>query len=215
MNSSDNLLKNLKWHDFVKSVSTNFNVLCEMISSAIGVGESDIKKNIVLDSSNIEKPYDLITKIESDYIIIKTSKFNKFIKNIPEYGRFYFKKFIDDEQSYIIYINLESIHNSFYDGMLEQEFKKISDIMNIDINDKENLKDYSILVSCLRLLPKENLDEIRNKDLTNVMISINYDQKCIDSKNVSSFFKNQTLFCLIFCINLLIDFFYFIVIMGI
>ena len=93
------------------------------------------------------------------------------LSNVPLVGRFYTVIYDNDGQVYNINIDLDSIFDYYYDSVLEDEFKFISDFAGVPLS-RDRLKDISLICSCLNLLPYYEAIKILDSGVDSFRITV-------------------------------------------
>lgn len=156
MNDKEMLLRELKRKVFIKRLETEDSTVAMTIALSLGLDIKYVKKHLVLDKNTVEGPYDLVTSITQNYIKIKTSKYNKIIRSIPVEDRFYRVFYNEKNQQYKIKIDIIKLFEYYYVEALEDEFKNSSVDFKVDIKNREQLMNISILCAALRLIPEDD-----------------------------------------------------------
>lgn len=153
MQEKINTLKEIERENYIRRIKEDKENLICLISDVLGIDKKYVKKHI----TNIEEsPYDLITTVTSNYIKIKTSKYNKIIKNIEE-NEFYKKTYNEDKGYYKIKIDINKIYDEYFETVLEKELNEMS--KDFKEKSKEELLDLCTVFSLMSRIPK---DELKN-----------------------------------------------------
>ncbi len=153
MEEKINTLKEIERENYIRRIKEDKENLIMLISDVLGIDKKYVKKHI----TNIEEsPYDLITTVTSNYIKIKTSKYNKIIKNIEE-NKFYKKTYNEEKGYYKIKIDINKIYDEYFEMVLEKELNEMS--KDFKEKSKEELLDLCTVFSLMSRIPK---DELKN-----------------------------------------------------
>ena len=153
MKEKINTLKEIERENYIRRIKEDKENLICLISDVLNIDKKYVKKHI----TNIEEsPYDLITTVTSNYIKIKTSKYNKIIKNIEE-NKFYKKTYNEDKGYYKIKIDINKIYDEYFEMVLEKELNEMS--KDFKEKSKDELLDLCTVFSLMSRIPK---DELRN-----------------------------------------------------
>lgn len=159
MKEKENLLKELRRKQFNKFLEDK-EFLSAIIGQTLNIDENYIKENIKKDNQEEYEPYDIITKLTDTRIKIRTSKYNKIIKNINTRGEYYKKWFEENSQEYKIKIYLDKIFESKYKIIEQTQKDKIEELFEEEPLEKEDI--LNIMIAELGL-----------KYANNIKISIN------------------------------------------
>ena len=146
------ILKEIERENYIRRINENKESLVSLISDVLRIDKKYIKKHIT-DTEN--SPYDLITKITPNYIKIKTSKYNKVIKNIENDSTFYKKTYNEERGYYKLKIDINKIYDEYFEMVLERKLDKMS--KDFENKDKDELLDICTAFSIMSRIPKEEL----------------------------------------------------------
>lgn len=121
MKEKENLLKELRKKQF-NTFLKDEEFLFAIIGQALDLEKEFVKEFIKPEELEEYDPYDLITKVTDTRIKIRTSKYNKIIKDMKKKGEYYKKWYDENTQEYKIKICLDKIFENKY-NILEQEQK--------------------------------------------------------------------------------------------
>ena len=153
MEEKINTLKEIERENYIRRIKEDKENLIMLISDVLGIDKKYVKKHI----KNIEEsPYDLITTVTSNYIKIKTSKYNKIIRNIEE-NKFYKKTYNEEKGYYKIKIDINKIYDEYFEMVLERELNEMS--KEFKEKTKDELLDLCTVFSLMSRIPK---DELKN-----------------------------------------------------
>ena len=153
MEEKINTLKEIERENYIRRIKEDKENLIMLISDVLGIDKKYVKKHI----TNIEEsPYDLITTVTANYIKIKTSKYNKIIRNIEE-NRFYKKTYNEEKGYYKIKIDINKIYDEYFEMVLERELNEMS--KEFKEKTKDELLDLCTVFSLMSRIPK---DELKN-----------------------------------------------------
>ena len=154
MEEKINTLKEIERENYIRRIKEDKENLIMLISDVLGIDKKYVKKHI----TNIEEsPYDLITTVTSNYIKIKTSKYNKIIKNLDESTIFYKKTYNEEKGYYKIKIDINKIYDEYFEMVLERELEKMS--KDFKEKSKDELLDLCTVFSIMSRIP---IEELRN-----------------------------------------------------
>lgn len=175
MKEKINELKEIERENYIRRIKEDKEALISLISDVLEIDKKYVKKHITFDIENT--PYDLITKITPNYIKIKTSKYNKIIKNIQDDNIFYKKTYNEEKGYYKIKIDINKIYDEYFEIVLEQELKEME--KQFKTKTKDELLDICTVFSLMSRIPKEelknNIQIIKESDsLTRIRIAIPY-----------------------------------------
>lgn len=175
MKEKINMLKEIERENYIRRINEDKESLILLISDILNIEKNYVKKHIVFDIDNT--PYDLITKVTPKYVKIKTSKYNKIIKNIENNNIFYKKTYNEEIGYYKIKIDINKIYDKYFDMILEKELDEMS--KDFKMKTKEELLDICTVFSLMSRIPKEklknNIEIIKQSNsLTRIRITIPY-----------------------------------------
>ena len=153
MQEKIDMLKEIERENYIRRLQEDKDSLSALIADVLGLNKKYIKNHI----TDIEdSPYDLITTVTHKYIKIKTSKYNKIIKNIN--GNDFYKKTYNEEKGYYkIKIDINKIYDEYFEMVLEKELNEMS--KEFEEKDKDELLDICTLFSLMDRIPKEELKD--------------------------------------------------------
>lgn len=148
------MLKEIERENYIRRVKEDKESLISLISDVLMIDKKYVKKHI---KTIEESPYDLITTVTANYIKIKTSKYNKIIKNLDESTIFYKKTYNEEKGYYKIKIDINKIYDEYFEMVLERELNEMS--KDFKEKSKDELLDLCTVFSLMSRIPK---DELRN-----------------------------------------------------
>lgn len=148
------MLKELERENYIRRVKEDKESLISLISDVLMLDKKYVKKHITTIE---ESPYDLITTVTANYIKIKTSKYNKIIKNIDDSTIFYKKTYNEEKGYYKIKIDINKIYDEYFEMVLERELDEMSKDFKTD--NKDELLDLCTVLSIMNKIP---IEELRN-----------------------------------------------------
>ena len=148
------ILKELERENYIRRVKEDKESLISLISDVLMLDKKYVKKHITTIE---ESPYDLITTVTANYIKIKTSKYNKIIKNIDDSTIFYKKTYNEEKGYYKIKIDINKIYDEYFEMVLERELNEMSKDFKTD--NKDELLDLCTVLSIMNKIP---IEELRN-----------------------------------------------------
>ena len=148
------MLKELERENYIRRVKEDKESLISLISDVLMIDKKYVKKHITTIE---ESPYDLITTVTANYIKIKTSKYNKIIKNIDDSTIFYKKTYNEEKGYYKIKIDINKIYDEYFEMVLERELDEMSKDFKTD--NKDELLDLCTVLSIMNKIP---IEELRN-----------------------------------------------------
>lgn len=148
------MLKELERENYIRRVKEDKESLISLISDVLMLDKKYVKKHITTVE---ESPYDLITTVTANYIKIKTSKYNKIIKNIDDSTIFYKKTYNEEKGYYKIKIDINKIYDEYFEMVLERELDEMSKDFKTD--NKDELLDLCTVLSIMNKIP---IEELRN-----------------------------------------------------
>ncbi len=153
MQEKIDMLKEIERENYIRRIKEDKENLIMLISDVLGIDKKYVEKHI----TNIENsPYDLIIKVTHKYIKIKTSKYNKIIKNIKD-NDFYKKTYNEEKGFYKIKIDINKIYDEYFEMVLEKELNEMS--KEFEEKNKDELLDICTLFSLMDRIPKEELKD--------------------------------------------------------
>ena len=155
MKEKINILKEIERENYIRRVKENKESLISLISDVLMLDKKYVKKHITFDIENT--PYDLITKVTANYIKIKTSKYNKIIRNLDDNSIFYKKTYNEEKGYYKIKIDINKIYDEYFEMVLEKELNEMS--KDFKTNNKDELLDLCTVYSLMSKIP---IEELRN-----------------------------------------------------
>lgn len=148
------MLKELERENYIRRVKEDKESLISLVSDVLMLDKKYVKKHITTIE---ESPYDLITTVTANYIKIKTSKYNKIIKNIDDSTIFYKKTYNEEKGYYKIKIDINKIYDEYFEMVLERELDEMSKDFKTD--NKDELLDLCTFLSIMNKIP---IEELRN-----------------------------------------------------
>lgn len=148
------MLKELERENYIRRVKEDKESLISLISDVLMLDKKYVKKHITTIE---ESPYDLITTVTANYIKIKTSKYNKIIKNLDDSTIFYKKTYNEEKGYYKIKIDINKIYDEYFEMVLERELDEMSKDFKTD--NKDELLDLCTVLSIMNKIP---IEELRN-----------------------------------------------------
>lgn len=148
------MLKEIERENYIRRVKEDKESLISLISDVLMIDKKYVKKHITTIE---ESPYDLITTVTANYIKIKTSKYNKIIKNLDESTIFYKKTYNEEKGYYKIKIDINKIYDEYFEMVLERELEKMS--KDFKEKSKDELLDLCTVFSIMSRIP---IEELRN-----------------------------------------------------
>lgn len=148
------MLKELERENYIRRVKEDKESLISLVSDVLMLDKKYVKKHITTIE---ESPYDLITTVTANYIKIKTSKYNKIIKNIDDSTIFYKKTYNEEKGYYKIKIDINKIYDEYFEMVLERELDEMSKDFKTD--NKDELLDLCTVFSIMNKIP---IEELRN-----------------------------------------------------
>lgn len=148
------MLKELERENYIRRVKEDKESLISLISDVLMLDKKYVKKHITTIE---ESPYDLITTVTANYIKIKTSKYNKIIKNLDDSTIFYKKTYNEEKGYYKIKIDINKIYDEYFEMALERELGEMSKDFKTD--NKDELLDLCTVLSIMNKIP---IEELRN-----------------------------------------------------
>lgn len=138
MNEKQNLLKKLRRKQF-NTFLEDEEFLSAIIGQALNLEKEFIKEFIQPEELEEYNPYDLITKVTDTRIKIRTSKYNKIIKDIKKNGEYYKKWYDEDTKEYKIKIYLDKIFEEKYKILEKEQKNKIEELFKDEPLTKEDI----------------------------------------------------------------------------
>ena len=148
------MLKEIERENYIRRVKEDKESLISLISDVLMIDKKYVKKHMTTIE---ESPYDLITTVTANYIKIKTSKYNKIIKNLDESTIFYKKTYNEEKGYYKIKIDINKIYDEYFEMVLERELEKMS--KDFKEKSKDELLDLCTVFSIMSRIP---IEELRN-----------------------------------------------------
>ncbi len=133
-------LRKKQFNEFIK----NKEFLINLVASTTGLEKDYVEKNLKLNTSHVQEPNDLVTKITESRIKIKTSKFNKKVKNLKTEANFYIMWYDEKNQEYKIKIYLDEIFENGYKRIQKEEIKKIRELFKDEPLTEDDIIDIMI-----------------------------------------------------------------------
>jgi len=166
------MLKEIERENYIRRVKEDKESLISLISDVLMIDKKYVKKHITTIE---ESPYDLITTVTANYIKIKTSKYNKIIKNLDESTIFYKKTYNEEKGYYKIKIDINKIYDEYFEMVLERELNEMSE--EFKEKSKDELLDLCTVFSLMSRIPKDelknNIQIIKENDkVTRIRIAI-------------------------------------------
>ncbi len=166
------MLKEIERENYIRRVKEDKESLISLISDVLMIDKKYVKKHITTIE---ESPYDLITTVTANYIKIKTSKYNKIIKNLDESTIFYKKTYNEEKGYYKIKIDINKIYDEYFEMVLERELNEMS--KDFKEKSKDELLDLCTVFSLMSRIPKDelknNIQIIKENDkVTRIRIAI-------------------------------------------
>ena len=148
------MLKEIERENYIRRVKEDKESLISLISDVLMLDKKYVKKHMTTIE---ESPYDLITTVTANYIKIKTSKYNKIIKNLDDSTIFYKKTYNEEKGYYKIKIDINKIYDEYFEMVLERELEKMS--KDFKEKSKDELLDLCTVFSIMSRIP---IEELRN-----------------------------------------------------
>lgn len=148
------MLKEIERENYIRRVKEDKESLISLISDVLMIDKKYVKKHMTTIE---ESPYDLITTVTANYIKIKTSKYNKIIKNLDESTIFYKKTYNEEKGYYKIKIDINKIYDEYFEMVLERELDEMS--KDFKEKSKDELLDLCTVFSIMSRIP---IEELRN-----------------------------------------------------
>lgn len=148
------MLKEIERENYIRRVKEDKESLISLISDVLMIDKKYVKKHMTTIE---ESPYDLITTVTANYIKIKTSKYNKIIKNLDDSTIFYKKTYNEEKGYYKIKIDINKIYDEYFEMVLERELEKMS--KDFKEKSKDELLDLCTVFSIMSRIP---IEELRN-----------------------------------------------------
>ena len=168
------MLKEIERENYIRRIKEDKENLISLISDVFSIDKKYVKKHIIKIE---ESPYDLITTVTANYIKIKTSKYNKIIKNLDENTIFYKKIYNNEKGYYKIKIDINKKYDEYFEMVLERKIDEMS--KDFKEKTKDELLDLCTVFSIMSRIPKEELRNIMqitkgNNKITRIRIAIPY-----------------------------------------
>ena len=148
------MLKEIERENYIRRVKEDKESLISLISDVLMIDKKYVKKHITTVE---ESPYDLITTVTANYIKIKTSKYNKIIRNLDKNTIFYKKTYNEEKGYYKIKIDINKIYDEYFELVLERELDEMS--KDFKEKSKDELLDLCTVFSIMNKIP---IEELRN-----------------------------------------------------
>lgn len=148
------MLKEIERENYIRRVKEDKESLISLISDVLMIDKKYVKKHMTTIE---ESPYDLITTVTANYIKIKTSKYNKIIKNLDDSTIFYKKTYNEEKGYYKIKIDINKIYDEYFEMVLERELEQMS--KDFKEKSKDELLDLCTVFSIMSRIP---IEELRN-----------------------------------------------------
>lgn len=173
MQEKINMFKEIKKKNFIKKLKEDKNAVALLVSDVLRINKYYIESHIVYEDEF--KPYDLVTKVTSNYIKIKATKYNKLIQIIKSETPFYKKTYNEEKGYYKIKIDINKIFDEHFDMILNDSMEEMRE--QFKTNNKEALLDLCTSFELMNSIPEEelkrNIQVIKESDrVTRIRITI-------------------------------------------